>query len=163
LVLPCTRSCAQWILLGDLVLSKFEQLERNASCLLSCKDKMNFTVLTALPSGNIDDYKNSLSKDSSGQIHNSIINFGNLIIGDLVQDLSNLERDLASWVEWDLLTPNDIVSRSRFLMNKSMLDMDKFTAVRSSYSIYVPVQDSRERFLAVYKIIPEYSKQRAIL
>uniref|UniRef100_A0A0A8ZJ17 Uncharacterized protein n=1 Tax=Arundo donax TaxID=35708 RepID=A0A0A8ZJ17_ARUDO len=36
--------------------------------------------------------------------------------------------------------------------------MDKFTAVRSAYSIYSPVQDSSERFLAVYKIIPEILK-----
>lgn len=63
-----------------------------------------------------------------------------MIVGDIAHDLSNLERDLASWVKMDLLTPNDIVTRNRLLMNKYMLDMDKFTAVRSSYSIYVPVE-----------------------
>ncbi|CAL5063387.1 unnamed protein product [Urochloa decumbens] len=158
LVLRCTRTCAKWILLGDLVLSKLEQMERDVSRLLSCKDKMNFTVKTTLPSGNIDESKNSLSKDSSSQIHNAIIGFGNTIVGDIAHDLSNLERDLASWVQWDMLMPNDTVTRSRLLMNKSMLDMDKFTAIRSSYSIYNPVKDSTERFLAVYKIIPEVLK-----
>ncbi|CAL5087354.1 unnamed protein product [Urochloa decumbens] len=190
LVLPCTRTCTKWILLGDLVLSKLEQLERNVSRLLSCKEKMNFTVKTTLPSGaNIDDSKNRidlawlkimalvngdsshhlvrpksnsilpvLSKDSSSQIHNAIIGFGNTIVGDIAHDLSNLERDLASWLQWDMLMPNDTVTRSLLLMNKSMLDMDKFTAIRSSYSIYDPVKDSTERFLAVYKIIPEVLK-----
>ncbi|CAN6205015.1 unnamed protein product [Urochloa humidicola] len=148
LVLPCTRTRAKWILLGDLVLSKLEQLEKNVSLLLSCKDKMNFTVLTALPSVNIDDSKNSLSKDSSGQLHNSIINFGNTIIGDIAHDLSN-QRDLVSWVQWDMLIPNDTLTRSSLLMNKSMLDMDNFTAVRSSYPMYHPVKNSTERFLAV--------------
>jgi hypothetical protein len=110
-----------------------------------------------------------------------MINFGNTIIGDIAYDLSNLEWNLASWLEWDLLTPNDVVTRSRLLMNNSMVDMDMFTAIRSSYSIYSPVevqclkllqfswylvrfcnwnnlplleQDSSERFFAIYRIIP---------
>lgn len=158
LILPCTRSRDKWIVLGDLVLSKLEQMERSVSRLLSCKDKTNSTLLIALPSSNIDDYKNSLSKDSSGQILDSVISFGNTVIGDIAYDLSNLERDLASWMEWYLLMPNHIVTRNRLLMNKAMLDMDKFTTVRSGYSIYDPVEDSSKRFLAVYKLIPEVLK-----
>ncbi|KAL6845961.1 hypothetical protein ACP4OV_023409 [Aristida adscensionis] len=157
LILPFSRGYPNGILLGNLVLSKVEQLERDISQLLSCKNKMDSTLLTALPSRDTE-YSNRLSKDVSDHIYNSVTNFGNIIVGDIAHDLSNLERDLASWMEWHLLTPNDTVTKSGLLMKKYMLDMDNFTAVRSAYSIYNAVEDSSKRFLAVYEIIPEVLK-----
>lgn len=50
-----------------------------------------------------------------------------------------LNGSMDGW-HWHLLMPNDIVTRNHLLLNKSMLDMDKFTALRSDYSIYVPVE-----------------------
>ncbi|TVU01437.1 hypothetical protein EJB05_53113, partial [Eragrostis curvula] len=165
LVLPCIQGRAKWILLGNLVLSKLVQLETDVSQLLRCKNNMDYcktkmdsSPLMHLPWRHTEDSKNSLSKDRSGYIYASVINFRNVIIGDISQDLSSLERDLASWREWDLLTPNDTVTTNGLLMNKYMLDLDKFTAVRSAYSIYNAVQDSSKQFLAIYKIIPEILK-----
>lgn len=73
-------------------------------------------------------------------MHNFAVEFGNLIVGDISRDLSNIGLELSSWMELHLLTPNDKVIESFSLMRKQMLDLDNLTATRSAYSIYNPVE-----------------------
>ena len=68
------------------------------------------------------------------------MDFGNSIVGDISRDVSNLGLELSSWMELQLLTPNDKVIESVSLMRKEMLDLDNLTATRSHYSIYNPVE-----------------------
>jgi hypothetical protein len=68
------------------------------------------------------------------------VDFGNLIVGDISRDVSNLRLELSSWMELHLLTPNDKVIESVSLMEKQMLDLDNWTAIQSPYSIYNPVE-----------------------
>jgi hypothetical protein len=77
----------------------------------------------------------SLCKDPY-HAHNSAVDFGNLIVGDISRDVSNLGLELSSWMELNLLTPNDKVIESVSLMDKQMLDLDNLTVIRSPYSIY---------------------------
>uniref|UniRef100_A0A453LB58 Uncharacterized protein n=1 Tax=Aegilops tauschii subsp. strangulata TaxID=200361 RepID=A0A453LB58_AEGTS len=157
LVLPSIWRRANWILLGDVVLSQLEQLDMDVSQLVSCKNKMDSTLQTALPSDSTYCSMNSLCKDPR-HMHNFAVEFGNLIVGDISRDLSNIGLELSSWMELHLLTPNDKVIESFSLMRKQMLDLDNLTATRSAYSIYNPVEDSSRRFLASFRSVSEILK-----
>lgn len=153
LVLPCIARNAKCILLGDLVLSKVEQLENDVSRLVSCKNKMGSTVQTSFPSGCTNDSMNSLSKGDLHHICNSILEFGNLIIGDIAHDVKDLERDLHSWML--LLTKNDEVNESLLLMLRHKIDLDIYNVRKSYGSIYNADADSSKRFLKAYKVVPQ--------
>ncbi|KAF7066613.1 hypothetical protein CFC21_072566 [Triticum aestivum] len=153
LVLPCTARNADCILLGDLVLSKVEQLENDVSQLVSCKNKIGSTLQTSFLSGRTDDSMNSLSKGSLHHICNSILKFGNLIVGDIAHDVTDLEQDLHSWMR--MLTQNDEVTQSLLLMWRHQIDLDIFNVIQSSGSIYNADVDSSKRFLKACKVVPE--------
>ncbi|XP_037438181.1 argininosuccinate lyase, chloroplastic-like [Triticum dicoccoides] len=157
LVLPSIWRRANWILLGDVVLSQLEQLDMDVSQLVSCKNKMDSTLQTALPSDSTYCFMNSLCKDPR-RIHKFAVEFGNLIVGDISRDLSNIGLELSSWMELHLLTPNDKVIESFSLMRKQMLDIDNLTTTWRAYSIYNPVEDSSRRFLAIFRSVSEILK-----
>uniref|UniRef100_A0ACD5YD82 Uncharacterized protein n=1 Tax=Avena sativa TaxID=4498 RepID=A0ACD5YD82_AVESA len=157
LVLPCIWRRANWILLGDVVLSQLEQLDMDVSQLVSCKNKMDSTLQTTFPSNSTYGSTNSLCKDPRHG-HNSVVDFGNMLVGDISRDLSNLGLELSSWMELHLLTPNDEVIESVSLMQKRMLDLDNLTGIQSPYSICNPVEDSSRRFLAFYRNVSEILK-----
>ncbi|XP_051188845.1 uncharacterized protein [Lolium perenne] len=157
LVLPSIWRRANWILLGDVVLSQLEQLDMGVSQLVSCKNKMDSTLETTFPSNSTYGSMNSLCKDPYN-VHNSVVDFGNLIVGDISRDVSNLRLELSSWMELHLLTPNDKVIESVSLMEKQMLDLDNWTAIQSPYSIYNPVEDSSSRLLVLCRNVLEILK-----
>ncbi|CAM0952418.1 unnamed protein product [Alopecurus aequalis] len=157
LVVPCISGSAQCILLGDMVLLKVEQLENDVSRLVSCKNKMDSTRLTLFPSGSTDGSMNSLSYGGLHHVHNSIMDFGNLIVGDITHDLTDLEHDLNIQLTCSL-TRNDEVTKSFHLMLRHKFDLDIFQVFRHSGSIYNAAADSSKRFLKAYKGIPEIIK-----
>ncbi|CAM0952426.1 unnamed protein product [Alopecurus aequalis] len=157
LVLPCIWRRANWILLGDVVLSQLEQLDVGVSQLVSCKNKMESTVQTTFPSNSTYGSMNSLCKDPR-HIHNFVVDFGNLIVGDISRDASNLGLELSSWMELRLLMTNDKVIESVSLMQKQVLDVYNLTTTRSPYSIYNPIEDSSSHFLSVYRNVSEMLK-----
>lgn len=155
LVVRCTKRNAEYILLGDMVLSKVEQLENDVSRLVSCKNKMDSTRLTPFPSGSSNGSMNSLFNGGLHHVHNSIMDFGNLIVGDIAYDLTDLEQDLDTLKH--LLTPNDEVTKSIYLMLRHKIDID-IIDIGHSGSIYNAAADSSKRFLKAHKVIPEMMK-----
>ncbi|KAM0913813.1 hypothetical protein ACQ4PT_011920 [Festuca glaucescens] len=113
LVVPFYKRNADCILLGDMVLSKVEQLEHDVSRLVSYQNKMDSTRPTSFPSGSTDGSMNSLSNGGLHHVHNSIMDFGNLIVDDIAHNLLDLEKDLLT--QKHMLTPNDEDSSKRFL------------------------------------------------
>ncbi|KAE8801690.1 hypothetical protein D1007_22725 [Hordeum vulgare] len=95
----------------------------------------------------------SLSKGDLHHICNSILEFGNLIIGDIAHDVKDLERDLHSWML--LLTKNDEVNESLLLMLRHKIDLDIYNVRKSYGSIYNADADSSKRFLKAYKVVPQ--------
>ncbi|XP_051188839.1 argininosuccinate lyase, chloroplastic [Lolium perenne] len=156
LVVPCFNRNAYCILLGDMLLSKVEQLENDVSRLLSCKNKMESTRLTPSPSGSNVCSMSSLCNGCLHHVHNSIMDFGNLIVGDIAHDLTDLENDLHTLNLW--LTPNDEVTKSLHLMWGHKIDLGIIEILGHSGSIYNEAADSSKRFLKAYKVVPEMIK-----
>uniref|UniRef100_A0ACD5YG10 Uncharacterized protein n=1 Tax=Avena sativa TaxID=4498 RepID=A0ACD5YG10_AVESA len=157
LVVPCSNRYAGCILLGDMVLSKVEQLENDVSRLVSCKIKMDSTRLTPFSSGSTDNFMNSLSNGGLHHVHNSIMDFGNLIVGDIAHDLTDLENDLHTQLVCSL-TRNDEVTKSIHLMWRHKIDLETFHVMGHAGSIYNASADSSKRFLKAYRVVPEMIK-----
>jgi hypothetical protein len=62
------------------------------------------------------------------------MDFGNLIVGDIAQDLIDLENDLLT--QKHLLTPNDEVAKSVCLMWRHRIELVIFQGIGYSGSIY---------------------------
>uniref|UniRef100_A0ACD5XTZ5 Uncharacterized protein n=1 Tax=Avena sativa TaxID=4498 RepID=A0ACD5XTZ5_AVESA len=157
LVVSCSNRAAGCILLGDMVLSKVEQLEYDVCRLVSCKNKMDSTRLTPFSSGSTDGSMNSLSNGGLHHVNNSIMDFGNLIIGDIAHDLTDLANDLDTQSNWSLI-PYDEVTKSKHLMLLHKIDLDTFYVMGHSGSIYNASADSSKRFLKAYRVVPEMIK-----
>jgi hypothetical protein len=112
------------------------------------------------------------------------MDFGNLIVGDIAHDLTDLENDLHTLNLW--LTPNDEVTKSLHLMWGHKIDLGIIEILGHSGSIYNEAavkllklvqfflhyisldpeadksnlfeQDSSKRFLKAYKVVPEMIK-----
>ncbi|KAL6639360.1 hypothetical protein ACP70R_023090 [Stipagrostis hirtigluma subsp. patula] len=165
-ILPRILGRTDWILLGDLILSKVElvskipeqsKLDRDVSQLRSCKNKIESTLHNTLSPGSTD----GLSEDGSHLMQNAIINFGNIIIGDIAINLSSLEREMCSWMSFGFLTPNDKVTESVSLLGKHVSDLDKLTAIRRDSLTCNGIQDVSQRFLSVYVIVRQILKVAA--
>jgi hypothetical protein len=147
-----------WILLGELILSKVELLERDVSRLRSCKNKIDSTVLITFPLHGADGYLDSrLSNDDSHMLQNAVINFGNMIVGDIAIDISTLEREISYWTTFRFLTPNDGVRESFSLLNKHVSDLSMLTTIQGYPRTFYD-QDTCQRFLAVYVIVQQILK-----
>ncbi|KAL6647770.1 hypothetical protein ACP70R_015207 [Stipagrostis hirtigluma subsp. patula] len=152
-----------WILLGDMILSKLELLERDVSRLHGCKKKMTDSMqLVNFPLGSPDGFVHSSSHDDSHLIQNAVINFGNTIIGDIAIDLSTLGWEMSAWMSTKFLIPNDQVTKNAPVLRKHISDLDRLTKVqRRSQMIYngIQDQDSTQRFLAICVIIQQILEQ----
>jgi hypothetical protein len=62
------------------------------------------------------------------------MDFGNLIVGDIAQDLIDIENDLLT--QKHLLTPNDEVAKSVRLMWRHRIELVIFQGIGYSGSIY---------------------------
>uniref|UniRef100_A0ACD5YDQ3 Uncharacterized protein n=1 Tax=Avena sativa TaxID=4498 RepID=A0ACD5YDQ3_AVESA len=129
LVVSCSNRAAGCILLGDMVLSKVEQV-------------ISYDFL---------------SNGGLHHVNNSIMDFGNLIIGDIAHDLTDLANDLDTQSNWSLI-PYDEVTKSKHLMLLHKIDLDTFYVMGHSGSIYNASADSSKRFLKAYRVVPEMIK-----
>ncbi|KAL6880532.1 hypothetical protein ACP4OV_012097 [Aristida adscensionis] len=147
-----------WILLGDIILSKVELLERDISRLCSCKKNMIDSMqLINFPYG-VSFESSWISDDESHRIQNAIINFGNTIIGDIAIDLSTLGGDLTSWMSLKFLTPNDQVTAYVSALRKHVSDLDSLIKVqRHSHMMgnSIQDQDASQRFLAICVVLQQ--------
>uniref|UniRef100_A0ACD5XU92 Uncharacterized protein n=1 Tax=Avena sativa TaxID=4498 RepID=A0ACD5XU92_AVESA len=157
LVVPCSHRGAGCILLGDMVLSKVEQLENDVSRLVSCKNKMDSTRLTPFSSSSAYGSMNSLSNGGLHHMNNSLMDFGNLIAGDIAHDLTDLENDLDTQLVWSL-TRNDEVTKNIHLLWRHKIDLDTFHVMGHAGSIYNASADSSKRCLKAYRVVPEMIK-----
>jgi hypothetical protein len=64
-----------------------------------------------------------LSDDATHVLHNAVINFANMIIGNVVIDISTLEREIRYWMGFQFLTPNDKVRESVSVLEKHFKDL----------------------------------------
>ena len=71
-----------------------------------------------------------LSNDDSHLLQNAVINFGNMIIGDIAIDISTLEREISYWTTFIFLTSNDGVRESFSLLKKHVSDLSKLTTIQ---------------------------------
>lgn len=83
-----------------------------------------------------------LSDEGSDLLQNAIVNFANIIIGDIVINLATLEREISYWSSFRFLTSNDRVKESVSLLGKHVSDLDKYTATKenSLASFHIQVQ-----------------------
>ncbi|CAL5086773.1 unnamed protein product [Urochloa decumbens] len=160
-VVPLFFRRTDWILLGELILSQVELLERDVSRLRSCKNEIDSTLLITFPLCSTDGRLDSrLSNDGSHLLQNAVINFGNMIIGDISIDISTLKREIGYWTAFRFLTPNDGVRESFSLMKKYVSDLNKLATIRrdSLTCYYLQKQDTCQRFLTTYVIVQQILK-----
>ncbi|TVU35544.1 hypothetical protein EJB05_17440, partial [Eragrostis curvula] len=154
-VVPLLFRRTDWILLGELILSKVELLERDVSRLRSCKNKIDSTLFIALHLCSADSCLDRSSNDGSHLLQNAVINFGNMIIGDIAIDISTIKREISYWTAFRFLTPNDRVSESFSLLDKHVSDLSKLTTIRRNpftcYSIQVNSEDESEKATQEFK------------
>ncbi|PAN13120.2 hypothetical protein PAHAL_2G370900 [Panicum hallii] len=90
-------------------------------------------------------------------LQNAVINFGNMIVGDIAIDISTLEREISYWTTFRFLTPNDGVRESFSLLNKHISDLSMLTTIQGYPRTFYD-QDTCQRFLAVYVIVQQILK-----
>jgi hypothetical protein len=73
-----------------------------------------------------------LSNDGSHLLQNGVINFANVIIGDIAIDICTLEREICYWTSFSFLTPNDGVTESFSLLRKHVSDLSKITTIQKA-------------------------------
>jgi len=157
-VVPLLFRSTDWILLGELILSKVELLERDVSRLRSCKNKIDSRLLITFPSHDADGYLDCrLANDDSHLLQNAVINFANMIIGDIAIDISTLEREISYWTTFRFLTPNDGVRESFSLLMKHVSDLSKLATIQTYPRTFYD-QDTCQRFLDVYVIVQQILK-----
>ncbi|KAG2636895.1 hypothetical protein PVAP13_2NG479900, partial [Panicum virgatum] len=130
-VVPLLFRNTDWIVLGELILSKVE--------LVISHVQRNF----------------KLSNDDSHLLQNDVINFGNMIIGDIAIDISTLEREISYWTTFIFLTSNDGVRESFSLLKKHVSDLSKLTTIQRYPLTFYDLQDTCQRFLAIYVIVQQ--------
>jgi hypothetical protein len=85
-------------------------------------------------------------------LQNAVINFGNMIVGDIAIDISTLEREISYWTTFRFLTPNDGVRESFSLLNKHISDLSMLTTIQGyPRTFYDQVQ--RHKMIHVLKIL----------
>ncbi|KAK8458638.1 hypothetical protein SEVIR_3G410900v4 [Setaria viridis] len=158
-VVPLICRRTDWILLGEFILSQVELLESDVSRLRSCKNMIGSTLLITFPLSSIDGCLDSrLSDEGSDLLQNAIVNFANIIIGDIAINLATLERGISYWSSFRFLTSNDRVKESVSLLGKHVSDLDKYTATKENSLTSFHIQDPFQRFVAVYVIVQQILK-----
>jgi len=72
-----------------------------------------------------------LLNDDSHLLQNAVINFANMIIGDIAIDISTIEREISYWTTFRFLTPNDGVRESFSLLMKHVSDLSKLATIQT--------------------------------
>jgi len=98
-----------------------------------------------------------LANDDSHLLQNAVVNFANMIIGDIAIDISTLEREISYWTTFRFLTPNDGVRESFSLLMKHVSDLSKLATIQTYPRTFYD-QDTCQRFLDVYVIVQQILK-----
>ncbi|KAF8759218.1 hypothetical protein HU200_010247 [Digitaria exilis] len=158
-VVPLLFRRTDWILLGEFIFSKVELLEKDVSRLRSCKNEIDSTLLVTFPLCSADGYLDRLSNDGSHLLQNAVVNFGNMVIGDIAIDISSLKQEISYWISFRFLAPNDGVRESFSFLEKNVSDLSMFTTIQRDFSFTCyGLQDTCQRFFAVYIIVQQILK-----